>query len=115
VQIPTIRSIISPDLAHGDLPRDPDDCSVLIEAEIGPAGLPGADVFSFQAVTPKYLTREALPRWGRGLLIVKHFSWREVEASLQKLLMHAARSDWSSVAAELAKELHWEFEGYSTP
>lgn len=113
MQAPTVRSITSPDLPYGDLPSDPDDCCVLIDAEIGLAGTDGADVFSFHVVTPMYLLRETLPRWGRGLLIVQHFSWREVESSLQKLLMHAARPHWSSVAAELAKELRWEFEGYT--
>ena len=115
MQIPTIRSLVSPDLPSGDLPPDPDDCFVLIEAEIGAAGLPGADVFSFQVVTPKYLMRESLPRWGRGLLIVPQFTWPAVETSLQKLLMHATGPNWSAVAAELAKELHWEFEHYSAP
>lgn len=115
MQIAAIRSLVSPDLPNGDLPSDPDDCSVLIEAEIGAAGLPGADVFSFQVVTPKYLMRESLPRWGRGLLIVPQFTSPAVESSLQKLLMHATRSEWSAVAAELAKELHWEFEHYSEP
>lgn len=113
MQIPTIRSLVSPDLPSGDRPSDPDDCSVLIEAEIGAVGLPGADVFSFQVVTPKYLMRESLPRWGRGLLIVPQFRWPAVESSWQKLLMHAPRSGWTAVAAELAKELHWEFEHYS--
>ncbi len=86
---------------------------MLIEAEIGANGTPGAEIFSFQVVTPKYLARERLPRWGRGLLVVEEFSWREVEAALQKLLMHASRPVWNDVAAELNKELHWEFDNYS--
>jgi hypothetical protein len=27
--------------------------------------------------------------------------------------MHAARPHWNEVAAELSKELHWEFEDYA--
>ncbi len=113
MQVPTIRSLSSPDLPSHDLPADPHDCAILIEAEIGAVGQPGADIFSFQVVTRQYLMRDSLPRWGRGLLIVDRFSWDVVESVLQKLLMHAARPRWTEVAAELNKELHWEFDNYS--
>ena len=111
--MPTIRGLSSLDLPNHELPSDPSDCSVLIEAEIGAIGVPGADIFSFEVVTRAYLLREELPRWGRGLLLVEQFSWEAVEASLQKLLMHAARPAWEQVATELGKELHWEFENYT--
>jgi hypothetical protein len=114
VQVPTIRSLSSPDLPSHDLPADPHDCAILVEAEIGALGGSGADVFAFQVVTPQYLMRDALPRWGRGLLIVDRFSWDVVESVLNKLLMHTTRAHWAEVAAELNKELHWEFDNYST-
>jgi hypothetical protein len=106
---------MSPDLMDGDAPSDPEHCSVFIEAEIGAAGEVGEEIFSFQVVTRQHLLKEPVPRWGQGLLIVERFSWRSVESSLQTLLMHAVRPTWSGVAAELAKELHWEFENYSEP
>lgn len=110
---PLIRSLHSPDLDRNTLPQDPQDCSILIEAEIGPHDGPGAEIFSFQVATAASLRRESLPRWGRGLLIVEEFSWKTVENAVQKLLMHAERPTWNEVAEELAKELHWEFERYS--
>ncbi|HYO75168.1 MAG TPA: Imm8 family immunity protein [Thermoanaerobaculia bacterium] len=110
---PRLKGLSSPDLPAGELPAVPDDCSVLIDAEIGPSNSEGADLFSFQVVTPKWLLRDDAVLWGRGLLIVTEFSWPKVSTAVEKLLMHAARSDWSGVAQELAKELHWEFEHYS--
>jgi hypothetical protein len=80
-------------------------------AELGPAR-GGADRFHFVVVTPDRLLDGAPVRWGRGYLVVEEFSWEAVEGALGGLLMHADRSHWADAARELAKELHWEFDGY---
>lgn len=109
---PEIKSIISHDLEYGSGPQDSEDCSIFIEVEIGPKGQEGADIFSFEVVTPKFLMRKADTHWGRGYLIVASFSWSVVENAVQKLLSHCARQTWQEVAMEIGKELHWEFENY---
>ena len=109
---PELKSIDCPDLEYGKEPPDPEECSVFIEVEIGPKGQEGAEIFSFEAVTPKSLIGKTERRWGRGLLIMDNFSWSGVEKPLQKLLMHCARQTWEETAKELAKELAWEFENY---
>lgn len=109
---PEIKSMICHELENGMLPPNAEDCSVFIEVEIGPKGEEGADIFSFEAVTPKYLMRKAETRWGRGYLIVDRFSWSTVESSVKKLLSHCSRQSWVEVATEIGKELNWEFENY---
>jgi len=109
---PEIKSILSQDVEYGNEPPDPEDCSVFIEVGIGPKGEEGADIFSFEVVTAKYLMHTVETRWGRGYLITNKFSWPLVESTLNKLLAHCSRQTWQEVATELGKELHWEFESY---
>ncbi len=52
---PEIKSILCHDLEYGKEPPDSEDCSVFIEVEIGPKGQEGADIFSFEVATPKFL------------------------------------------------------------
>lgn len=103
---------MSPDLQSGQLPPDPENCAVLIETEIGFRGGAGGDIFSFVAITPEALKSSRSTCWGRGYLILDCFTWTEVTRSLEKLLLHCQRATWHEVAAELNKELHWEFDNY---
>ena len=104
---------MSSDLEEGALPPDPSNCSVILTATIGPKGGEGGDNFTFKAVTPLYLQEHPGARWGRGLLIVDSFSWATARRMLDRLIAHAARPSWQEVAAELNKELWWEFENYT--
>jgi hypothetical protein len=113
--IPVLKSLSSPDLERPALPADPTRCAVVVEAEIGPPGEEtGADLFSLTVATPNVFLDGAELRWGRGYLIVERFSWEAVERAIRRLLMHADRATWPESAAELAKELHWEFEHYAS-
>jgi hypothetical protein len=112
---PEVISISSIDLDYGDLPPDPEECSVSIDVEIGPKGSNGGDRFSFEVVTPKYLFGVTGTRWGRGLLIVNKFDWQVVESFVAKLLRHSQGETWEDVAKEISKEMPWEFENYQEP
>jgi hypothetical protein len=111
---PELKSLFSPDIGRPALPLDPEDCIIFVEATIGPKGEESSEIFSFSVVTPKGLAREALPRWGRGFLLVSEFSWGAVEHALEHLLVHARRNSWSKVASVLNQELHWQFENYQS-
>jgi hypothetical protein len=105
--------MLSVDLPRPALPADVDDCAVAIEVVVGPRGVDGGDLFQFKVVTPAALARcSGLPTWGRGLLIVSSFSWESVDRALSKLVLHAAAGTWPEAAAQLARELHWEFDRY---
>ncbi|HKP50787.1 MAG TPA: Imm8 family immunity protein [Gemmatimonadales bacterium] len=109
---PELRHLLSPDLAPPTMPADPTDCAVPFQALIGPRGGEGAEAFGFTAVTPAYLRRSIGPTWGRGYLILEEFSWETMTHALALLLAHCVRPTWEEVAAELNKELHWEFDNH---
>jgi len=109
---PELKSLHSPDLKKGQTPNDPAHCSVFIEAGIGPRGSEGEEIFSFVAATPDKLSAEGRWRWGRGYLIIDTFSWETVNEALLSLIAHSSGETWDQVALSLAKELHWEFDGY---
>ena len=112
--LPVLRSISSVELEGRALPPDPEDCAVLMHAEIGPTDAAmGADRFHFTVATPSRVLDGAGMRWGRGTLVVDRFSWDGVESAVRRLLMHADRPTWEASALELAKEMHWEFENYT--
>lgn len=113
--IPELKGFFSDDIERPSLPTDPEDCLIYMHAAIGPKGSEGMDRFFFTVATPKGLLREALPRWGRGYLMVEEFSWVAVERAIQRLLAHAHRNSWSEVAVALNQELNWEFENYQNP
>jgi Immunity protein 8 len=106
-------SLDSPDLPPDALPLDPENCSVVMNAAIGPKGSPGAENFAFTVVTPRYLAAHSDARWGRGLLVIDAFSWPSVARMVERLLAHASGSTWGEVAAKLNHELLWEFDKYT--
>jgi hypothetical protein len=106
-------SLDSSDLSLGDLPTDPGNCCVVINAAIGPKGAPGAENFAFSVMTHRYVAEHRETRWGRGLLLVDTFSWSEVERMVDRLLAHASAATWHEVAAKLNHELLWEFDNYT--
>ena len=109
---PELKSLGSSDLERPAIPRDPTNCSIALQASIGPKNAHGEELFQFQVVTPTFLATNGLPRWGRGLLIVEQFSWPAVERALERLLAHAHRNTWAEVAAVLNHELLWEYDNY---
>lgn len=106
-------SLDSADLVRGELPLDPENCCVVLNAAIGPKGSPGAENFAFTVVTPRFLAEHGETRWGRGLLVVATFSWATVERMVERLLAHASAATWHEVAAKLNLELLWEFDNYT--
>ena len=64
-----------------------EDDHVLIEAEIGPSESEGAEIFSFEVVTPAAIKSLPAPSWLRGYLLLPVFSWVGVEEAVNKLLM----------------------------
>jgi Immunity protein 8 len=108
--IPVLHGLWSPDLERETLPPDETDCEVVVHADIGPSATGGSDSFTFVVITPNRLLHGEGARWGRGYLIVDRFSWSAVERAVTKLLMHADRRKWRDTAAQLSKEMHWEFE-----
>ena len=101
----------SPDLEE-DLPADPENCLVPIQVGIGPRGSEGADIVSFEVVTPAWLAATPEVRGGRGYLIVPRFSWEECERMVPLVIARGRADDWESAARSLNAFLEWEFHDY---
>jgi hypothetical protein len=106
---PQLRSLFSPDLEPPALPADTADCCVLFQVSIGPKDGDAEEMFTFEVVTPRYLGRSGLPRWGRGLLVVESFSWENVIAALAALLAQSQRDTWEDTIEALSHEMQWAF------
>lgn len=109
---PELKRLVSPDLERGTLPPNPKDCSVFLEAEVGPVGAEGADIFGFTVVTPEAVAKCRERRWGRGYLLLMEFTWEEAEQAVSRLLAQCTGASWQEIAWKLNKELLWEFDGY---
>lgn len=112
--VPERKDTFSPDLEYGHTPNEPDNCSVLVEVNIGIKGQDASDIFSFVVITPKAMSHLEPPdyRWGRGWLIMEYFSWSAVESAIDKLCSSTTGVSWNQIAEELSKWLFWEFENY---
>jgi hypothetical protein len=114
-----VKSWLSEDFPDGkSSPDDSDDCCVEIQANIGPVGGDGADTFEFTVCTPRGLARrldaDGRPYWGRGTLVVGHFSWDAVEAAMHQYVRSVSGEDWAELAAKLSRVMRWEFEDYQS-
>ncbi len=109
---PKLRSMGSPDLQYGSLPKDTENCDVFMEIIIGPSDGPGEEVFHLQVVTFKYLKQHDKIIWGRGKLIVGKFSWENVKFNIGELLKRCSSDTWKGVADKLSKYLDSEFDNY---
>jgi hypothetical protein len=98
------------------LPSNPEECCVVMQADIGPVGEEGADTFNFEVCTPSGLAArldaDGRPYWGRGTLVLRSFSWEAVEAALNQYVRSVSGEDWAEVASKLSRFMLWEFEDY---
>ncbi len=107
-----LKGLTSPDLTKPHTPHDTGFCAVLMEADIGPKGSKGAEIFNFVVVTPRWLEANDECRWGKGYLLLPEFSWQEVERMLGRLVSGASGESWEEIANSLNKFMDWEFENY---
>ncbi len=109
-----LKGLISPDLTIRSSPEDPKNCSVLIEANIGPKGSEGSEIFNFVVVTPQWLEANSEVRWGKGYLLLPEFTWQAVERMLERLITSASGESWQEIAIKLSRYMDWEYEGYGS-
>jgi Immunity protein 8 len=94
---------------------DPLDAWVILEAEVGPKGREGADIFFFYVCTSTNLKRELEItgfRFGRHLLIVNEFDWNKVVSAIEKLISSFDEPNWTSLAEKIGRYGAWEYEDY---
>ncbi|MFN8629634.1 MAG: Imm8 family immunity protein [Chloroflexota bacterium] len=114
-EVRSIHSPDAPDALDRWRPSSPRDFELLLEAEIGPAGGEGSEVFTLRAVGPDWLAAHDGDkgfRWGRGLLVLQEWDFAVAERAISDLCRRTEGEAWADVAIKLARFMHWEFEDY---
>ena len=113
-----LEGIYSIDLPSGppEMPSNPYDCWIVIQAEIGVEGHSGADTFTFYVCTVKKL-RDILSmdnvEFGRHLILVENFDWAIVENAIKGILDELEADTWDQLAAKIHEYGEWEFNDYN--
>lgn len=100
------NDLCSIDLPRGksQLPRDPDDCWILVYANIGMEGSADAETFLFYVCTLKRITRMVHHEGfelGRHLVLLERFDWRRVEEAIGAVCAECTGETWEEIASKL--------------
>lgn len=112
-----LDGIFSIDLPNGppQLPEDPSNCWIVVQADIGVIGGSGADTFTFNVCTLKklqHILNQEEYQLGRHLVLVEEFDWEVIERAIKNLLAPLQADDWESLATKIGRFGEWEFEDY---
>lgn len=115
---PDLRSISSPDVPDLDSFEQTEQFAVLIDAYIGPAGMPGEERFSVLVASPSWVAAECASQkylFSRGYLIVEYFDRLMIESAIRELCRKCAGESWDDVGNKLSRNMAWEFDDYNEP
>lgn len=112
-----IKSFTSPDILNfrHHIPDDRESFFFLLELEIGVLGKEGADLFSFEVCTPKWLLENHQPYdivFGKHKLIVFEYDIDNIINEIKRYLNANTYHSWEDAANQISKIAHWEFEDY---
>ena len=113
-----IKSYTSPDIIDFKhfVPDDKKSFFFLLELEIGIVGKEGADLFSFEVCTPKWLLENHQPYdivFGRHKLIVFEYDIENIINTISRYLNSTTFISWEDATSKIAKIAHWEYEDYN--
>ena len=114
---PRLVHLYSVDVS-GELPADPTDCWVVVQAEIGLEGEEGADLFTFYVCTVTKLRAVLRAEGclvGRHLLLLERFDWERVERAITRIIDKTEGDTWEEIAGKIGRFGLWEFEDYVEP
>jgi len=104
-----LDGIYSIDLPAGppEMPSNPYDCWIVIQADIGILGEIGTDTFTFYFTTPTWLEqRGQIP--SSNVIVNDRFDWEAVKHEIEARCSLANGTTWEAIARNLAGE--WEYE-----
>jgi len=113
-----LDGIYSLDLPAGppSLPPDPEDCWVVVQADIGPSEGTGTDIFTFYVCTIRRLEALVLTEgWqsGRYLIVVARFEWDVIITCIENILKKLQGDSWEQLATLIGQYGQWEFSPLS--
>ena len=97
-------------------PDDPCNFHVAAEALIGPEGSPGAEIFSFEVCTSRWviLHGEREAHFVRHLILMDEYDENALKSLVRNLVENTTGETWREIAEKLARYMFWEFEDYQT-
>lgn len=105
--LPIVREISSIDLSNGppQLPPDPEDCWIVVQADIGQVDGEEKKTFTFYVCTPKKLSTIVTHeyKWGLYLIIIERFDWKIVEQAIASICKEVAGETWGEVVTMLVR------------
>ena len=101
-----LDGIYSPDLNHPEIPSDPKDFWVVIHADIGAHDSEGVDIFTFYFCSESKLVHSEMTV---PVIVLREFSWEEVEKSIHSFCVSAAGNSWEELARAIGKHSQWEY------
>ena len=112
-----VKMLYSPDIVP-DLekwkPESP-DFGFLIEADIGPVGEEGTNIFQFMVCTPQWFADHLMTgpiTSGRHTLFVKNYDHDLHKRYIEQAVESCEADDWGSLAQQLQVLGAWEFHNY---
>ncbi|NLS19058.1 hypothetical protein HGP16_21190 [Rhizobium sp. P40RR-XXII] len=95
-------------------PDDVTDFCIGADVTVGPEGVPGGDIFSFQVCTPRWLAHSAggKPCFIRHTILMDEYDEDVLKSTVRKLVENTTGNSWEEIAKKLARYMFWEFEDY---
>lgn len=112
-----LDGIYSIDIPSGkpELPHDPENCWIVIQADIGSEGLSGSDTFTFYVCTVKKLSHILGTKnfqLGHHLILVEYFDWDVIEEAIKDIIIKLEADTWVQLAKKINEHGEWEFNNY---
>lgn len=114
-----LKFLHSPDLLdlQHDIPVNPENFLILIQAIVGPIGDAGEEAFDFNVCTPSWieerLTKDSF-LLARHYLIVPRYNYTTIWQVIQKICDRTQGPDWITVANRLGRYGLWKFEDFES-
>lgn len=97
-------------------PDNPLEFCVAAEALIGPEGMEGLEIFSFEICSPQWFAKYR----GRGATFIRHmlfvneYDEEAIKNAVAELVTQFSAETWVELANRLARYMLWEFEDYQS-
>ncbi|WP_369529113.1 Imm8 family immunity protein [Agrobacterium leguminum] len=83
---------------------------------IGQENYPGAEIFSFEVCTPRWLVEysDREPHFVRHVILMEKYDEDGLKSLVRNLVADTTGETWRGIAEKLARSMFWEFEDYQS-
>ena len=96
------------------VPENGECFSIEIQVDVGIKGQEGAEIFSFNVCTAKWLEENYKDEivFLRHIILVPYFNYEMLKNRIEKLIKSIHAETWNEYAEKLSRYGYWEFEDY---